>query len=243
MEKEAMFKNIMKKFFFFLGLDCRKRNKVNIVNTANDVKEISLTLLKDMTNKNSKLKVHLGCGPRVLKGWINIDLAYEPYENYLQYYTDKHYPEDLRGNQEDFIAYDISKGLPFDDNSVDVIFHEDFLEHIDQKSQIILLAESLRVLKKGGVHRINTPNLLESMRKNSNFTLGTKGVYEEEWDLNHHICVLTPSYLEQMASLIGYSKILFNGKNRSICEDIPIEYRPDPNDREENGNIFVDLVK
>jgi hypothetical protein len=74
------------------------------------------------------LRLHIGCGPRILKGWINIDLALEPYQNYMKYYTDKFYGPDVRGTKDEFIAMDVTKSpLPFADNSVDVIFDEDFI--------------------------------------------------------------------------------------------------------------------
>ncbi len=106
-------------------------------------------------------KLHFGCGPRVLKGWVNIDLAYEPFEKYLQFYGEKYYPAEIRADRSEFYAIDITKtGLPLPDDSVDVIFHEDFMEHLNQRDQIVFLAETLRVLRPGGVHRVNTPNLL-----------------------------------------------------------------------------------
>lgn len=189
------------------------------------------------------LKLHLGCGPRVLKGWRNMDLNYQHYHHHLKHYTDKYYPEEMRGDSSDFLAMDLRTGLPFADNSVDVIFHEDFIEHIDQKSQVILLAEAWRVLKKGGVHRVNTPNLISSMRDYSDFTKGIKGVYIGEWETHEHLNVLTPCLLQELALMVGYSKVLFNGRNQSLSPLVPLEYRPDPNDRPENGNIFADLVK
>lgn len=197
----------------------------------------------NVAGNTQPLKLHLGCGPRVLKGWINMDLTYQPYHHHLKHYTDKYYPEELRGTEADFCGIDLSKALPFSDNSVDVIFHEDFLEHIDQKSQIILLAESWRILKKGGVHRVNTPSLLSSMRDFSDFTKGLKGVFIGEWDNHQHINVLTPCLLQELALMVGYSKVIFNGRNLSVSALVPLEYRPDPNDRPEDGNIFADLVK
>jgi len=38
--------------------------------------------------ENDQIKLHFGCGPRILKGWINIDLTFERFKPYLQYYTD-----------------------------------------------------------------------------------------------------------------------------------------------------------
>lgn len=189
------------------------------------------------------VKLHFGSGPRILKGWLNFDLIFTPYQDYLKYYREC-YAEDLRGDREDFFAHDIIEhGLPLPDDSVDIIFHEDFLEHLGQKEQIIILAEGLRVLKPGGVHRINTPDLIASMRQHSDFVKGRKGIFLDEWDKSGHVNLLTHATLKEMALLVGYSRVDFNGKNRSGCPLVPLEYRPDPNDRPEKGNLFADIVK
>ncbi len=196
------------------------------------------------TYKNYFLKLHIGCGPRILKGWINIDLKYELYHNYMKYYTDKYYPKEIRGNRSEFFAMDITKvGIPLSDESVDVIFHEDFIEHLNQRDQITFLAETLRVLKKGCIHRVNAPDLLSSMRDHSDFAKGFNGVYFDEWNKHNHLNVLTPTILQEMALMVGYKKVIFNGRNQSTSKLIPLEYRPDPNDRPESGNIFADLIK
>lgn len=197
-----------------------------------------------LKNQIIPLKLHIGCGPRILKGWINIDLMYEPFERYLQYYTNTHYPPNVRGGRSSFYAFNIVSGpLPLPDNSVEVVFHEDFIEHLNQKEQILFLAEMRRVLKPGGIHRINTPNLIPSMKERSIFSLGHVGVYKPEWEKHVHKNVLTPKILEEIALLVGYKKVLFSTKNKSTAHDLPLEYRPDPTDRPEEGNIFADLVK
>jgi len=190
------------------------------------------------------LKLHFGCGPRILRGWINIDLTYVPYEKYMQALTDKYYPEEIRGDQSDLFAIDITRaGLPLPDNSVDVIFHEDFLEHLNQRDQITFLAETLRVLKPGGIHRVNTPNLVSSMRDHSDFAKGFAGVYTDEWNRWHHLSVLTPAMLEEMARMVGYSKVIFTQKDESTSALVPLEYRPAEDRPKHGGNIFADLVK
>jgi hypothetical protein len=200
--------------------------------------------LEQAVKGSAFIRLHFGCGPRVLKGWINIDLAYEPYENYLKYYGDMHYPSRIRGGREEFYALDVTKEpLPLPDNSVDVVFHEDFIEHLDQRGQILFLAETLRVLKKGGIHRVNTPDLITSMLTNSNFKLGNAGVHTQEWDKHVHKCVLTKDMLREVALLVGYSEVVFTQRNGSSAQGLPLEYRPDPHDRAENGNIFADLIK
>lgn len=210
----------------------------------NDVEGVDAKRLRATYQSKKPLKLHFGCGPRILKGWINIDLKYEPYHNYMKYYTDKYYPQEIRGDLSNFYAIDITKTeLPIPDNSVDVIFHEDFIEHLSQRDQIIFLAETLRVLKRGGIHRVNTPSLLVSMSNHSDFSRGISGVYLDEWNKHIHLNVLTPNILQEMALMVGYKKVFFNGRNQSKSETIPSEYRPDPNDRPEFGNIFADLIK
>ncbi len=187
------------------------------------------------------LLLHFGCGPRVLTGWINIDLKFMPYEKHFQHYDDM-ISDNLLGGKKSFYAFNvIETGLPLPDNSVDAIFHEDFIEHISQRDQMVFLAETLRVLKPGGIHRVNTPDLAEAMKK-SDFLKGKDGVYVNEWDRHRHLSILTKHSLREMAGMVGYGKVEFNERNKSVCSYIPQEYRPG-NDRPENGNIFADLTK
>lgn len=213
-----------------------KDNYDNKIDVQERLKQYALTA--------SVLKLHFGCGPRVLKGWVNIDLSFAPYENYLKYYGEEFYPATVRGSAADLFTIDVTKErLPLDDNSVDVVFHEDFIEHLDQRSQMIFFAETFRILKKGAVHRVNTPDLKASMLKNSDFSLGGAGVYLDEWDKHGHKNLLTVDMLADVAKMTGYSEIYFTARNHSLSPHLPREYRPDPSDRNENGNIFADLVK
>jgi predicted SAM-dependent methyltransferase len=190
-----------------------------------------------------EVRLHIGCGPRVLAGWLNVDLLFEPYENYLQYYGERFYGPSVRGERSDFFALDVTKGLPLPDDSVDVVFHEDFIEHLDQAATVGFLAETLRVLKPGAIHRVNTPDLAVSMAQHSDFRKGLEGVFEAEWSRHRHYNVMTPRYLEELATIVGYTTVDFNGRDRSAYPDLPPEYRPDPSDRPEDGNVFADLVK
>lgn len=202
--------------------------------------------LKKKFNKplSHKVRVHFGCGPRILIDWINIDLKYEPFEKYLKYYTDKYYSQKVRGTRNDFFALDIvSEALPFPNNSVDVIFHEDFIEHLNQKEQIIFLSECYRILKPGGIHRVSTPSLFPSLKTaNSNLKSGYIGVKTEIWDDYKHKNILSRNILEEMSKNIGYKKIKFLSRDKSKA-NIPLEYRPDPKDASNKDHIFCDLTK
>ena len=232
-----MMKSTVLKIIRHFGYELIKVNKEPSYPAAKNA------LLKRKSERNQPVRLHFGCGPRVLKNWINIDLKYQPYEPHMEFMTEKYYPEEIRGDRSDFFAFDVTKWpLPFEDGSVDVIFHEDFLEHLSQKGQILFLSETYRILKIGGVHRTNTPDLGASMQKNSDFKKGFKGVFVDEWDRHGHSNVLTPGMLEEMATMVGYSKILFRKRDQSISRDIPLEYRPSRTNSQ-RVNIFADLIK
>jgi SAM-dependent methyltransferase len=56
------------------------------------------------------------------------------------------------------MSHDLSRGIPFPDGSVDVIFHSNVLEHLDREIAEHFLGEARRALKPGGVHRIVVPD-------------------------------------------------------------------------------------
>lgn len=87
---------------------------------------------------NTIKKVNIGCGKRHDKSWINIDFS---------------------SSSPDIIQYDLNKGIPFEDNSVDVVYNSHVLEHFSNKQGNFLLSECYRVLKKGGIIRVAVPDL------------------------------------------------------------------------------------
>jgi predicted SAM-dependent methyltransferase len=81
-------------------------------------------------------KLHIGCGPQILKGWVNIDNASYPGVDQV---------------------LDVTTGLPFQDASF--VFAEHFIEHLSYEQAAGLLRECRRVLRDDGVLRLSTPNL------------------------------------------------------------------------------------
>lgn len=83
-------------------------------------------------------KLHLGAGDNILDGWINTDIVTE--FNNTQY-------------------LDVTQQFPFPDNSMEVVFSEHLIEHLEVIDAEKMLCECFRVLDKSGVLRIATPNL------------------------------------------------------------------------------------
>jgi len=64
--------------------------------------------------------------------------------------------DQMAGN---LLAHDLSKGIPFESDSVDTVYHSHVLEHLDRPVARLFLREILRVLKPGGICRIVVPDL------------------------------------------------------------------------------------
>ncbi len=89
-----------------------------------------------------KIFLNIGCGNCKLNGFINIDL--EPTAD---------------------LQLDVRNGLPFDDDSVDGIYSEHFIEHLTQSEAVAFLRECRRILKYEGALRISTPDLSNSVQR------------------------------------------------------------------------------
>jgi predicted SAM-dependent methyltransferase len=118
------------------------------------------------------VKVNLGCGLAVAPGWINVDaslnavlanlprallpLAYR-LSGSNRYYTREQYIGLLSGHR--FVHHDLAHSLPFADASADVVYSSHFVEHLFRDEALVLMRESLRILKPGGVVRVCVPDL------------------------------------------------------------------------------------
>jgi O-antigen biosynthesis protein len=81
--------------------------------------------------------LNLGCGYRKQKNFINID---------------------NRPDVEPDLVCDVTQGLPFDDDSIDMVLANDFLEHIPIGKTVEVIEEIYRVLKPGGTFESLTPS-------------------------------------------------------------------------------------
>jgi|SRR5687768_942134 predicted SAM-dependent methyltransferase len=81
-------------------------------------------------------KLHLGCGPRLLDGWANVDIS-----------------------GEGPLVWDLRKPLPLEPGNVRFVYTEHFIEHIPREDAVRLFSHARRVMAPGGIVRVSTPDL------------------------------------------------------------------------------------
>ncbi len=82
--------------------------------------------------------LNIGCGSRFLENWVNLDK----------------YPTNPRVQK-----CDVQHGIPFPDNTFDVVYHSHLLEHLSKEDALSFTNECFRVLRSGGVLRVVVPDL------------------------------------------------------------------------------------
>lgn len=149
------------------------------------------------------MKLHIGCGKRYLKGWVNTD---------------------IKAGVAD-VVFDASKKFPYKNDSVDLIYCEHFIEHLTFPQGKSFFAESYRTLRKDGVIRVSTPNvkyvLKTYLEKGDCFWLN-----RAFYDWEHKFLYDTKTISDTM-KIIGFSLRLCR-RNASLLPDLRnLESRPD----------------
>ena len=93
----------------------------------------------------SELKVHLGCGPDVRRGWINVDASLWGRKNET--------PEAI------YVNHDLRRGLPLPQGSCALIYSSHFFEHLDETTGASLMRDCFRALRPGGILRTVLPDM------------------------------------------------------------------------------------
>ena len=83
-------------------------------------------------------RLHIGCGPHLLDGWLNAD--FEP-------------------RARSVLCLDATRRFPLPSDTFDTVFSEHMIEHVPHAGGAVMLREAHRVLRPGGRVRITTPDL------------------------------------------------------------------------------------
>lgn len=119
--------------------------------------------------------LNVGCGRCYHPRWTNIDLV-------------AHGPEVRQ--------YDLRRGLPYDCDAFDAVYHSHVLEHLTPQDAASMLRECHRVLRPGGVLRVVVPDL-EGIARTYLKTLEAAADGQDELALANHQW-MTLEMLDQM---------------------------------------------
>lgn len=87
--------------------------------------------------------LNIGCGTHFDPSWTNID---------------------FKKTDISVIGHNLLKGIPFPDNSFELVYHSHVLEHFTKPDGVYLMEECFRVLKPNGIIRIAIPDLEQIIR-------------------------------------------------------------------------------
>lgn len=114
--------------------------------------------------------LNLACGGQAHPEWTNVDwfpprVRYHlpvvgPVLRALQLGRARY----VTASGAEVLIADLRRPLPFPDASFDVVYHSNFLEHLDRPAGRRFLAECRRVLRPGGLTRVVVPDLEEKAR-------------------------------------------------------------------------------
>jgi hypothetical protein len=143
---------------------------------------------RDPVETVETVKLNFGCGTNRLPGWRNFD-------------------NDV----------DITRKLPFRDNSADFLFAEHVVEHVNYYQAIEFLRECRRVLKPGGIIRISVPSIENVLKRGDaayfNFTTKwqpdatARGAMYALLYKHGHKAAWTDSLLEATLFFVGFASV------------------------------------
>lgn len=96
---------------------------------------------RSMDRADEHIRLNLGCGNKIRDGWVNVDIA---------------------NNGQEYVA-DLGS-LPFMDNYADEIEAIHVIEHFHIWEALPVLSEWARVLKPGGIARVECPDFVKLLR-------------------------------------------------------------------------------
>lgn len=152
------------------------------------------------------LKLNLGCGAVRPQGWINTDSSLNANLQripLMKPIVTKVF-KTVSYDSTNFKYMNLNKSWNYASNSVDVVYASHLFEHLTLKSGDLMLKESFRTLKPGGVIRIVVPDLYKICKRYiTEYEAGNKKAYEfAMWAINMH-------REGQYGSNIGFFRKLF----------------------------------
>ena len=170
-------------------------------------------------------RLHLGCGTNLLEGWINADWIEESSA-----------PPGTAEKSDRIFIMDATKAFPFQNDQMQYIFCEDFIEHFDQQQGVHIIAECSRILRPGGIWRISTPSFDANLEVQC-LSKGAAGIWHGGWEWGHKL-LYSKTYLLPILKRAGFDPV----------DEVPSRSSSNPilcniDTRTHQKNLIVDAIK
>lgn len=109
----------------------------------------------------TSIKLNLGCGSVRPSGWINTDSSLNANLQRIPVLKNlvTSYFKTVKYNSSNFVYMNLNTRWKYAADSVDVVYASHLFEHLTIRSADLMLKESYRALKPGGIIRIVVPDL------------------------------------------------------------------------------------
>lgn len=193
------------------------------------------------------VKINLGCGLRVEKGWLNIDGSLNALaasfpkslhkiiyrlSGSKHYYSEHQYCNILENHW--FLFHNLGLSLPLHDETVDYIYSSHFFEHIFKDEASSLLAACAKSLKRGGIIRISIPDLAYAV---SLYAAGKKNEMLEDY----FFVAGKGSYLARHKYMYDFEMIKTALEEAGFSEVVRCEYQQGKTPDIESLDIYPDV--
>ncbi len=122
----------------FRGRDTAKKMYWELRSLQRKATRANAKILDRYDANHSEKKLHIGCGFRVLDGWLNVD---------------------LHPRKPEVLELDATQTFPLPSDHFDFVYSEHMIEHVPFAAGSVMLSECFRVLQPGGKFRLATPDL------------------------------------------------------------------------------------
>ena len=112
--------------------------------------------------------LNLGCGSHYHPDWVNVD---------------------FHATNPNVLAHNLSTGVPFGNETFNMVYHSHLLEHFPKEKAGFFIQECYRVLRQGGIIRVVVPDL-EQMCRLYLRALEMASMGEEGWSSNYEWIML-----------------------------------------------------
>lgn len=154
-------------------------------------------------NMEKKLPyLNAGCGYHFHEDWTNIDFT---------------------STGKDVIGYNLLNGIPFPDNTFEVVYHSHVLEHFSKNGGRLFVKECYRVLKKGGTLRIAVPDLHRIVEEYMRLFNALKENSEDAYLQACYNWILLEMYDQVVRGKSGGDMVQFLAQETIINEDFVLQ--------------------